>query len=252
MLADPGAQGGGAFGAKELAVHGEHVRPFVGPMLNEIGVANQFVDEDFAFLTYWPGIGEKSLNVFGFGWQAGEVEVHAAEELFVATEAGGCDFEALPFFGDEFIDFGPGLRLLPDEAGAVAHDGDGGGGVGALEAGKHRGFAAAQGGDEAAFVDFHDFDVAAIQESFGGDIFHQAIGITGDDTHLLAGPDDLDDGIFWEDFDAGDARGIQLQFCTLADPGFESFIVQLTWNAELTALMRHTAAGFEQHHRMGG
>ena len=73
----------------------------------------------------------------------------AAEEVLIAAHAAGLDLHALPLLRDEFVDLVPGLRFLPREAGAVAHHGDGGGGIGAFKTSEHRCFTATQARHEA-------------------------------------------------------------------------------------------------------
>jgi hypothetical protein len=70
----------------------------------------------------------------------------------------------------KFVDAVPLLRLLPDEAGAVPHDGEGGGGVVALVAGQDRGLTASEGADETAAFGEGDVLVAGFDETLGGDV----------------------------------------------------------------------------------
>ena len=156
-------------------------------------------------------VGQEGANFFGGGGQAGEVEVDAAEEVGVVAELGRQDLDALPLAGDEFVDLAEGGGFLPGEAVAVAHDGEGGGGVGAFEAGEHGGFTAAEGGDEAQGFGLDDLGVAAFDEGFAGDVADLAVGVGGEDAELLLRADFLDDGIMGEELDGGDAGGVEVE-----------------------------------------
>ena len=103
-------------------------------MIDEVRVADELVDDLVALRAGVACVGDKGANFFGLRRQAGEVEMEAAEEVFIGAEAARLDLHALPFAGDEFVDLGPLLGFFPSEAGAVAHDRDGGGGIRALKA----------------------------------------------------------------------------------------------------------------------
>ena len=252
FLADPVAETFRALFAQELAVHLEEVGPFVGPVVDVVGRADEAVDDGVAFPAGRAGVGEEFADLGGSGREAGEVEIDAAEKLLVGAEAGREYFEALPFGGGEAVDAVPFFRLVPDEAGAVAHDGDGGGGVIALVAGEDGSFAAAERGDEAAAFGEGDVLVAGFDEALGGDVALAAVGVGGEDAHLLLGADGLEDGILGSDFDAGDARGGEVELGAVGDPGAHDAIVFVVEFRALAALVRDGAGGLEQHEGVVG
>ena len=219
-------------------------------MFDEVRIADELIDDLAALRAGVAFVSDEGGDFLRLWRQAGEVEVDAAEEVLVAAQAARLDLHALPFGGDEFVDLVPSLRLLPREAGAITHDGDGGGGVSAFKASEDRCLTATQARHEAFFVGFDDIAIAAFEEGLGGDVFDITIGITSDHAELLTATDALNDGIFRRQLDAGHSRRGEVHLRALADPGFERFVVKLARHSELAAFMRHGTARFEQHERM--
>src|SRR6185436_5740081 len=76
--ANPGAERFCAFGAEELAVALEEVRPFVGPKINELGTANQPVNDGVALGARFSLVVQKCADFFGGRGETGQIEVDAA------------------------------------------------------------------------------------------------------------------------------------------------------------------------------
>ena len=247
LLPDPGAQRRHAFTAEEFAVHLQHVSPFVRPMIDEVGVSDELVDHLVALGSHVAFVGDEGAHFFSLWRQAGEVEMNAAQEILIAADTAWLDLHALPFAGDEFVDFAPLLRLLPGKPGAVTHHRDGGRGIRALKAGQNGGFTAAQAGHEAGFVSLDHVHVAAVHKGFSGDVTDITIRVVGHDTDLLAVADAFQHWIFWRHFDACDTRCLHVQLGPLADPGFQRLVIKLARHGELAALVRHGTTGLEQH-----
>ena len=230
----------------------EEVGPFVGPVIDVVGRADESVDDGVALRAGGAGVGEEFADFGDGGREAGEIEIDAAEKLIVAAEAGREDFHALPFGGGEAVDLVPFLRLAPREAGAVAHHGDGGGGVGALVTGEDGRFAPAEGGDEAAAFGEGDVLVAGFDKPLGGDVALAAVGVGRDDAHLLLRADDLEDGIERGDLDADHARDGEVELGTVGDPRAHDAVIFVVELRALTTLVGDGTGGFKQHEGVVG
>ena len=252
FVVDPGAEESGAFRAEELAVHLEEVGPFVGPEIDEGGGTDELVDDLVAFGAGLALIGEEGADHLWGGGEAGEVEVDTAEEFVVGGQFGGQDFHALPFCGGEGVDLVEDGGRLPGEAGAVAHDGHGGGGIGAFIAGEDGGFAAAEGGDEGELVGGGDFGVADLEEGLAGDIPGAAVGVGGDDAELLAAADVLHDGVLGGDDDGLDLLDGEVESGALGDPIADGLVVLGGDRHALSALVGDGTGGFEEHEGIVG
>ena len=220
-------------------------------MIDVIVVTHELIHQLGALGAGIAFVGEEFFDYVHAGRQAGEVEVNAADEIGIAAQAGWLDLHALPFGGGEPVDLAPGFRLFPDETGAVAHGGDGGGGVGALEAREHSRLAAAFDGDQAGIIRFGDISVAALNKSLGCDIAFLAIGVGGHDTYLLFSSDVLNHGVFRGYLNGSNAAGIEIQLGAGGDPFVENLVILGTGRGDLTAFVRHGAGGFEEHETIG-
>jgi hypothetical protein len=94
--------------------------------------------------------------------------------------------------------------------------------------------------------------VAGLDEALGRHIARAAVGIVGDDAHLLLRADGLQHGILRRDLDARDARRREVELGAIGDPGAEDAVVFVVVLGALPALVRHGASGLEQHERVVG
>ena len=246
LVANPFAELRRALGAEELAVHLQQVGPLVCPVVDVVFVADQFVDQLVALGPAVALVGGELADLLRAGRQAGQVEVYPAQELLVRGQAGRERLGALELGGDKFIGFVVGRNVLPLEAGAVAHHGHNGRGVRALVAGQHRRFASALGAHEAGLVGRGDVRVAGLDERLGGDVALLAVGVGGDDAHLLLVADLLHDRVLREQLDARDSRRAGVELRAVGDPAFENLVVILARLRQLAALVRHGGGRLEQ------
>ena len=221
-------------------------------MINEGVAADELIHELLALGAAVALVSEEGANVFRFGRQAGEVKMDAADEVGVGAQLGGLDLHALPFGGNELVDLVVFGRFGPDKAGTVAHHGNGGGGIGTLKAGENRCFAATDRGDEALLVGLRDFSIATVNVGLSGDILAHAVGISGDNAHLLTGADRFDDRVLWEDLDARNTGAVFVELRTAGDPGLDCFVIEFARHGELPAFMRNGTARLQQHHAVRG
>ena len=135
LLLDPGTQSRDPFTSEELAIHLQHIRPFIGPMINEIRIPNELIDHFIALRLHRACISDKGADFFRLRWQPSEVEMDAAQEIFITADATWLDLHALPFAGHEFVDLAPFFRLFPGEARAISHDRDRSRGISTFKAG---------------------------------------------------------------------------------------------------------------------
>ena len=80
----------------------------------------------------------------------------------------------------------------------------------------------------------------------------RAVRVGGDDAHLLARADLLHHGVVREDFDAGDARRLEVELGAIGDPGAEDFVIFLAELGALAAFVRHAGGGLQEHERVVG
>lgn len=206
LLADPVAERLRALRADELAVHLEQVGPLVRPMLHVVLAAHELVHERVALLAGRALVREERLHLVRAGRHAGEVEEDAADELVIGAEVAGQNLHALPLRGAELINLVPLLRLGPGEAAAVAHHRHGRRGVSALEAREHRSLAPAQGRHHIRAVSLGHVLVAGLDERERRHVARGAVGVGGEDAHLLARADLLHDGVLRGQLNLGHAR----------------------------------------------
>ena len=166
--------------------------------------ADELVDERVALDFRIARIVDERLNLLRRRRQAGQVEIHAADEFVVVRKRRRQRLGPLELGGHQFVDAVIGRRILPHEAGAVAHHGERRGGVFAFVAHERGRFAAAQRFQQARLIGhrFHDIGVAAFDERFARDVALAAVGIGRHDAHLLPRADRFDDGIVGRDLDA--------------------------------------------------
>jgi len=244
---DPFAELAGAVLAEELPVHLQQVGPLVGPVVDVVRRADQAVDHGVAFLADRPRVGEERAHLLGRGRQARQVEVHAAQEIGVGAQLRRQDLQAAPLRRGELVDAVPLLGLAPLEAGAVAHDRHRRRSVGALESREQRRFTAAQGTHQTAVLDHGHVLVTRLDEALGGDIAPPAVGVGGDDLHLLAGTDALQHGVARADLDRGHAWRREVELRAAGDPGAQDAVVFVVVRGARAALVRHGAGGFQEH-----
>ena len=205
---------------KILAVDHQQVGPLVGPEIDVVVVADELVDQLIALDLRIALVVDERLNLLGRRRQAGEVEIHAADEFVVVALVGGQRFRALELGGDELVDLVVGRRVFPVEAGAIAHYGERRGGVLAFVADQGGRFAAAERFEQAGAIGhrFDDVRVAAFDERFARDVALAAVGIGRDDANLLPSADRFNDRILRRHFDAGDARRREIELRAAGNP----------------------------------
>ena len=252
LLADPVAVEASAFVSEELGVHLEHVAPLVRPVIGVFGRLDQFIDEGVALHPGGAVVGEEGLDLVGCRRQTGQVEMDAADEFLVGAKLARLEFHAFPFRGDEIVDLAPALGGFPGEALAVAHHRQGGGGIGAFVAGEDGGLAAADGVEQAELVVLGDLGVAGFKVGLEGDVARLAIGVAGDDAELLATAEILDDGIFREEFDRGDLRGLCVELCPRSDPLADDVVIARVVIGQHACLVGNGTGRLEQHQRIIG
>jgi hypothetical protein len=100
LLLEPVVEGIGA--GAGLVRHPEQIAPVPRPLLGELVARQQRVDEPVTLVG--AAIGDEGADVGGSGWQAGGVEVDAADELVVAAERGVRNAGRLQPAEDELVD----------------------------------------------------------------------------------------------------------------------------------------------------
>ena len=155
------------------------------------------------------------------GREAREVEIDAANEVEVGADFRRRGFHAFPFFGHQVIDRVKLGRVNPHETIAVAHRGDGGGGVSAFVANQDGGFATADHFNEGgiAFHHFRNLTITTGENRFGGDVARFAPGVGRNHSHLLHRSDILHDRIERENVDFDRLDLLLLKLGTVGDPG---------------------------------
>ncbi len=246
-LPDPVAQGAGARLAQELSVDLQQVGPFVSPVLDKVGAADQLVDQLVALDLGVAVVGQEGADDFRLGRQAGQVEVDPPDELGVGTQAARLDLDLLELLGHEGIDVVIRRHVLPGEATAVAHDDERRGGVGAFVAGHDRALAAAQGRDQAVLVGARDLDVTALDKRLGAHVAGAAVAVLGVYGHLLLHTGQRQDRVLREDVNAGDARAVAVELHAAGDPAAEGLVIGVAGLDQHAALVGHAAGRLEQH-----
>ena len=87
LAANPLPQGGGPFRPQVLAIDLQQVGPLVRPVLDEVVAADQPVDHLVALVRGVAPIVEKRPHLGGRRRQAGQIQIDAAEELGIGTQA---------------------------------------------------------------------------------------------------------------------------------------------------------------------
>ena len=111
-----------SFGAEELAVDLQQIGPAVRPLFDVIGIADQLVDHLIALDLGGARVLQELADGFGFGRQAGQIEMDPANEVAVAAHIARLNLELLELVVDQAVDPVEFGHVLPDKAGAVAHD----------------------------------------------------------------------------------------------------------------------------------
>ena len=145
------------------------------------------------------------------------------------------------------IGLAPARRVLPDEAGTVAHHCNRGRGVISLIASQDWSFAPAQRGDQSGGINRCHIGIAGFYKRLSGDIARHAISERGDDTHLLAGTELLDNRVLGKDFDFGDARRFEIKRGATGNPLTKDAIILAVQRCAAAALVRDLRHGFQQH-----
>ena len=197
-------------------------------------------------------VGEKCPHVGRRRRQAGQIEIDAADELGVGAQLARQRLDPLQLVDTPACRCSCSPAVLPGEAAAIAHDGDGRRGVGPFEAGEHGRLAAAQGRDQAVLVGLENLGVAAFDERLGAHVAHAAVGVGGQHAELLLHLRQRDDRRGRLNLDLRDARGGAIELRPLRDPALEQFVVRLARLDQHAADVRHRAARLEQHQALLG
>ena len=134
------------FDAQELAVDLKQVGPLVGPVVDVVGVADQAIDQlvalDLGCRACRPGTREPHRPSGGSPVRSSQTRRRNSASV---QSSEGRIFIRFHLAATRLVDLAVGGRLGPDEAGAVSHDGHGGGRVVPLEPRQHRRLAATHG-----------------------------------------------------------------------------------------------------------
>ena len=252
FLADPVPEQFRPFRAQKLAVALQQVRPLVRPEINVLRAADQAVHHGIPFGAGFACVIHECANLVGRRRQAGEIQVNAANKIQVGAKLGRLNFHPLPFGRDEFIDFAPRGRFLPDEAAAIAHLGKRGGSIIALVTRQHGRFAAAQSREQARGIDSRHIGISALNKGFRGNVPDQSICIGGHDTHLLLRTNLLHHRVLRGNFDPGDARRFHVEVGAVGDPLPQDLVILAVHGHAAAPFVRHFGHCFQKHQAVIG
>ena len=115
---------------------------------------------------------------------------------------------------------------------------------------EHRRLAAPQGRHHVRAVGLGHVLVAGLDKRQRGHVARGPVCIGGDDAHLLAGTDLLDDGVLRGQLNLGHAWRAGGELRTRANPLANDAVAEAARLEDLLALMRHGGRGLEQHERI--
>ena len=119
LIVDPVAKSRRSLDAQEFAVDLKKVGPLVGPVIDELGAADQAIDQFVALDPAVALVGQELPHIIGRRRQPDEVQIDAADEIRVIREPGRKDLHPLPLGGHQFVDLreaGGSVQTKPERS----------------------------------------------------------------------------------------------------------------------------------------
>ena len=223
----PSAQGLRSLRSQELAVHLQKITPLVRPEADELGTADQPLDEFLTLLPGVPSVHEERAHLLRLRREPRQIEIEPTDELGVGAQTARQRLDPSELPVRQLIDVVVRGNLLPLEAAAVSHHDQRRRRVATFVADEDRRLPSTERRHD-ALLHARDLDVTRLHERLGRNIPDAPVRVGRQDGHLLSHAGQGQDRALRKHLDALHSGALEVRRGPVGHPASEDLVVGLT------------------------